>query len=167
MNRFGPTCHLSYDQCYSQPCLNNGTCLNRYDRTNIKSYECQCTDAFYGGQCQNHKRLMEIHLLNSSYSPLKYIIQYYDLYVPTITLTRRFQQVYSSTPILFRFYSEKVNQLSLALLKIYENHDSEPLYFLLSVQQNTTSTNKTSTLENYCPPAKSFTMIQNSKHRQF
>jgi hypothetical protein len=77
---------------------------------------------------------MEIALLNSTYSPLKYIVQYYDINWPTYTLIRRIQQVYSSTPISFRFYNEEVNMLSVALLKIYKKHDREPLYFLLSVQ---------------------------------
>jgi hypothetical protein len=163
---FGPTCHLNYDQCSPQPCANNGTCFDRQDRIGQNSYECQCTEAFYGDHCQNEKRLMEIALLNSTYSPLKHIVQYYDINWPTYTLIRRIQQVYSSTPISFRFYNEKVNILSVALLKICEKHDREPLYFLLSVQQNTTSTNKTSSLENHCPLTKSFPMIKDGKHRQ-
>jgi hypothetical protein len=166
INRFGPTCYLNYDQCSPQPCANNGTCFDRQNHTGRKSYECQCTEAFYGDHCQNQKQLMEITILNSTYSPLKYILQYYDIYWITYTLARRIQQVYSSTPISFRFYNEKVNILSVALLKIYEKHDREPLYFLLSVQQNTTSTNKTSSLENHCPLTKSFPMIKDGKHRQ-
>jgi hypothetical protein len=61
---------------------------------------------------------MEITILNSTYSPLKYIVQYYDIYWPTYTLIRRIQQVYSSTPISFRFYNEQVTLVALTRLTL-------------------------------------------------
>jgi hypothetical protein len=164
INRFGPTCHLKAEYCQLQPCRNNGTCLNRYDRIGIKSYECQCINSFYGDHCQYEKRLTEIHLFNVTYKPMKYIIQYYDLYSPTYRLDARFQQVYSSLPISFQFYNEKVQQLSLVLLKMYETYDGEPLYFILSIQRNVTSIDKTSSLENHCPNANKFTLINFGKN---
>jgi hypothetical protein len=163
INRFGPTCHIDYNACHSQPCANNGSCLSRYERSGIQSYQCQCEDYFYGDECQHKKRLMEIRLFNLTYLPLKLIIRYYDLYTPTYRLAPRIQHVYSSLPITFRFYNEKVEAVSLALLKIYEKYDSEPLYFLLGVQQNSISLNKTSSLEYPCPMANTLQIITDSR----
>jgi mevalonate kinase len=107
---------------------------------------------------------MEIHLLNLTSSPLKLIIRYYDVSTSTYKLIPRIQQVYSSIPILFRFYNEQIDELSIALLKIYEKYDSEPLYYLLGVQQNSTSLNTTSSLENPCPISNTFSIIKDSKN---
>ncbi|CAF1380624.1 unnamed protein product [Rotaria sordida] len=167
INRFGPTCHIDYNECHSQPCANNGACLSRYNPIGIHAYECQCTDYFYGDHCEYKKKLMEIHLLNITYHPLKLIIRYYDSYGPTYTFRPRIQQIYSSLPISFQYYNENVDKLSIVLLTIYEKYDNEPLYFLLAIQQNTTFINKTSSLENPCPAANSFRTIKNGKNKQF
>ncbi|CAF4076366.1 unnamed protein product [Rotaria sordida] len=164
INRFGPTCHIDYNECHSQPCANNGACLSRYNPIGIHAYECQCTDYFYGDHCEYKKKLMEIHLLNITYHPLKLIIRYYDSYGPTYTFRPRIQQIYSSLPISFQYYNENVDKLSIVLLTIYEKYDNEPLYFLLAIQQNTTFINKTSSLENPCPAANSFRTIKNDPH---
>jgi len=103
--------------------------------------------------------------LNIEYHPLKLIIRYYDVYTPTYALISRIQHVYSSTPIAFRFYNEKIDIVSFVLLHIYEKYDSEPLYFLLSVQQTTTFINKTSLLENPCPIVNIFPIIKDSKNK--
>jgi hypothetical protein len=39
---------LEYDDCYSQPCLNGASCVD-----GIATYTCQCTDDFYGANCQH------------------------------------------------------------------------------------------------------------------
>ena len=36
------------DECASNPCLNDGTCVDRLD-----GFTCQCTDGFTGTLCNN------------------------------------------------------------------------------------------------------------------
>lgn len=48
------------DECESQPCLNNGTCIDL-----INDYQCNCTDGFNGTNC--------------AVGELKYFISYFLL----------------------------------------------------------------------------------------
>ena len=38
------------DECSSQPCQNNGTCINEINR-----YKCNCPNGFTGTQCKQGK----------------------------------------------------------------------------------------------------------------
>ena len=40
------------DNCYPNPCLNNGTCIDRVD-----DYKCSCVPGFVGKNCSNSKAL--------------------------------------------------------------------------------------------------------------
>lgn len=42
-DRFGSRCHLRYDHCQSNPCLNDGICSVSYDRSGERPYMCDCT----------------------------------------------------------------------------------------------------------------------------
>ncbi|CAF1508343.1 unnamed protein product, partial [Didymodactylos carnosus] len=55
LDHFGPRCHLKYDDCKSDPCLNNGTCLLTHDRSGETSYICTCSERFYGERCDIEK----------------------------------------------------------------------------------------------------------------
>ena len=52
----GYDCEQSSDECLSNPCLNNGTCLDE-----IWNYTCQCPPGFTGSNCQ-----IEINFCQSS-----------------------------------------------------------------------------------------------------
>ena len=39
---------LDIDECYPNPCLNNGTCID-----GIADYTCNCTTGFGGANCEN------------------------------------------------------------------------------------------------------------------
>ena len=44
------TISVDIDDCASEPCLHNGTCIDGID-----SYQCQCEAGFNGNICQNSK----------------------------------------------------------------------------------------------------------------
>ncbi|UJR19711.1 hypothetical protein I4U23_022845 [Adineta vaga] len=160
-NHFGPTCHIHYNVCQSQPCENHGICYQKYNPAGIDMYACQCTDRFYGKHCQYSKPTIEIHLLNISYSPLKMIVRYYQIYSSTYRLRPQFQQIYSSIPIQFQYYHEYLQGPTLTLLILYEKYDHEPLYFILSFQHNSISINKTSSLEYHCSDVNDLSILAN------
>ena len=43
---------LDIDDCYPNPCLNNGTCTD-----GVKDYNCTCVPGFVGKNCSNSKSL--------------------------------------------------------------------------------------------------------------
>ncbi|CAF1017436.1 unnamed protein product [Brachionus calyciflorus] len=61
-NYAGTSCQLNTQPCASNPCLNNGTCIN--DLIN-KNFSCEClknenqTSLFYGSFCQNKVNICE------------------------------------------------------------------------------------------------------------
>ena len=38
---------VDIDECASDPCMNDGTCLDQ-----VNMFECQCADAYYGDSCE-------------------------------------------------------------------------------------------------------------------
>ncbi len=48
----GSSCQYDTRPCASNPCLNNGTCINVVNGT-ASSFECQCKNTFYGLSCEN------------------------------------------------------------------------------------------------------------------
>lgn len=44
---FGKNCEIDIDECLSQPCLNNGTCVE----TSINAFTCICAQNYLGVNC--------------------------------------------------------------------------------------------------------------------
>lgn len=44
----GKNCDLNVNECLSNPCLNNGTCVE----TSINSYMCNCPPKYLGLNCE-------------------------------------------------------------------------------------------------------------------
>ena len=44
----GPLCELDVDECWSNPCMNGGTCIT----PRVAMYECVCSPGWRGEQCQ-------------------------------------------------------------------------------------------------------------------
>jgi hypothetical protein len=71
LNHVGPHCNLKHNDCYSNPCLNNGTCSPVDDRSGEAAFMCLYSKRFYGNQCQYdmasvHVNLNMTHTLPSS-----------------------------------------------------------------------------------------------------
>ena len=47
----GKRCELEYNECLSNPCANQGTCIDRVDK-----FECRCTIGYKGKTCQEKVR---------------------------------------------------------------------------------------------------------------
>ena len=83
LGHFGPRCNLKYDECNSNPCLNNGTCFSNYDPSGENPYMCICSERFYGNQCQNEKASVHIDLnMTKTLSARATVVQLYDYYTP-------------------------------------------------------------------------------------
>ena len=52
VNPFHVLLSLDTDDCYPNPCLNNGTCIDEVD-----DYKCFCVPGFVGKNCSNSKPL--------------------------------------------------------------------------------------------------------------
>ena len=52
VNPFHVLLSLDSDNCYPNPCLNNGTCIDEVD-----DYKCFCVPGFVGKNCSNSKPL--------------------------------------------------------------------------------------------------------------
>ena len=44
-----PSCETDWDECWNEPCLNGGTCLD-----GIAHYNCSCPAGFAGSRCQTN-----------------------------------------------------------------------------------------------------------------
>ena len=54
----GSSCQIDTRPCSSQPCMNNGTCVNEQNGTN--EFECQCREGFFNGKyCETPVNLCE------------------------------------------------------------------------------------------------------------
>ena len=43
------SCVAEFDDCFSNPCLNGGTCTD-----GVNNYTCSCPSPFFGKQCQGN-----------------------------------------------------------------------------------------------------------------
>ena len=52
VNRYHVSFSSDTDDCYPNPCLNNGTCTD-----GVNDYNCTCVPGFVGKNCSNSKSL--------------------------------------------------------------------------------------------------------------
>jgi hypothetical protein len=153
LGHFGPRCNLKYDDCSSNSCFNNGTCLPNYDRSGEKPYKCNCSQRFYGNRCQNEKTSVLVALnMTKALSARATVMQLYNYLIFGLALTIQHQKVYYGLPSTIRYYSPSLNAPTFGVLKIYEGL-SHPQYFIMYVL-NRTVINITSSPQ-YCPHASS------------
>ena len=152
---FGPRCYLKFEQCYSNPCLNNGTCVYTYELYVNEPFYCNCSKFFSGNRCQHAKIVIQIQLNTGTISqtPRGSTIQFYDVNLKTLELIIRHQQSTQGLPSLIYYAHDDIIAPTLSILKThYESIQSN--YFLVYLQSNTTSTNISSS-PTHCPLASS------------
>ncbi|CAF3598312.1 unnamed protein product [Rotaria sp. Silwood1] len=152
LNHVGPHCNLKHNDCYSNPCLNKGTCFPTDDWSGEKAFMCVCSKRFYGNRCQYVMGSVHVNLnMTRTLSVHATVVQLYDLEIPSFQLFIRHQQVYSGMPSDITHYHSGVYAPLLGLLKIYENSTS-PKYFLVYILAQVSIINITS-FPQYCPHA--------------
>ena len=58
----GERCATEINECTSNPCRNNASCLNKIGR-----YVCVCPKNFFGFQCENKQKLLKSFVLSYHY----------------------------------------------------------------------------------------------------
>ncbi|CAM4834209.1 unnamed protein product [Rotaria magnacalcarata] len=131
LGHFGPHCNFKYDYCDSSPCLNNGTCLPNYDRSGEQAYMCNCSQQFYGNQCENEMAFVRVILnITRAVSARATVVQLYSADASDLPLSIQHQKVYYGLPSMINYYHSSVYAPELGFLKIYEDL-SDPQYFII------------------------------------
>ncbi|CAF0722474.1 unnamed protein product [Adineta steineri] len=149
LDHFGPRCYLKFDDCDSNPCLNNGTCSLTMDRSATASYMCACSQQFYGNRCEQEKPAVRVTLnMNNTSFVRGTVVQLYR--VERLTLVIQHAKVHHGLPSTV--YYEHSNRYApyIGVLKMYEDF-ANPKYLIMYVLHqrviNITSSPK------YCPQA--------------
>lgn len=153
LDYFGPRCHLKYDDCKSNSCLNNGTCLSNYDRSGEQPYMCHCSERFYGNQCQYDRANVLVTLnMTRAFSAHATVVQLYSFHTRS-ELVIQYQQAFHGVPSMITYYDPSTVAPPFGLLKIYEDL-SNPQYFIIYVFAPRPLINITSSPK-HCPHASS------------
>ncbi|CAF1627030.1 unnamed protein product [Adineta ricciae] len=154
LGHFGARCHLRYNDCYSNICLNNGTCITYYDPSGENLLQCKCSEGFFGRQCENVKPSVHVHLnMTQSMSTRAVVIQCYDYPFLSPVLETKDQQLYKTLPSSVRLYQSKQSISALGILKIYQDL-LQAQYFLIYCLTSQLTINITSSPQ-YCSHASS------------
>ncbi len=152
LNHFGPHCNLKPNDCYSNPCLNNGTCFPTDDRSGEAAFMCLCSKRSYGDRCQYEMASVHVNLNMTRTLPVRAtVVQFYDFETPSFQLLIQHQQVYHGIPSMINYYHSNIHAPLLGLLKIYEDL-IHPQYFIMYSLPQTSIINITSSPQ-YCPHA--------------
>ena len=151
-DRFGSRCHLKYDECHPNPCLNNGSCSVTYDRSGERPYICNCTERFYGSCCEHLKASVHVQLnTTNELSARATVVQLFDYTVP-FTLIIQYQKVYHQFPSEIYYEHSDIRPPIIGLLKIYDEHFHWK-YSLMYLQEQ--RTNKIISTPIECPHSSS------------
>ncbi|CAF3686684.1 unnamed protein product [Rotaria socialis] len=150
LDHFGLRCNLKYEDCTSNPCLNNGTCFSNYDRSGENPYLCRCSSKFDGYNCENEKVTAHIYLNMTTVLHIRaVVVQFYDYDHRNLMLHILDQQIYTELPSSIISYRFNVDAPSLGILKLYEDL-SHPQYFLIYFLDQQQKINITSSPQ-HCP----------------
>ncbi|CAF3596516.1 unnamed protein product [Rotaria sp. Silwood1] len=129
LDRFEPHCYLHHGECYSNSCLNNGTCHLIYDPNDQRLSICQGKKDFHGDKYQYEKESIRIHINRTDLS-LVSVVQFCDINITTFELLVQYQQVFHEFPQMIYYNHDLEETLRLAILKTY-NDVNDLNYFIL------------------------------------
>jgi hypothetical protein len=133
LGHFGRHCHLKYDQCHQNACLNNGTCYPSYDPSGEQPLICTCLERFYGNRCENEKSSVHVRFnMTSEFAPRATVFQLYDIIPVYLTLEIRHQKVYDGLPSIITSHQPDNEAPPIGLLKAYEDSQN-PYYYVVYV----------------------------------
>ena len=143
LHYYGPRCYLRYAVCESQPCLNNGSCIEVFDPAQLIRYACKCTVSFFGDQCEYegnsiHIQMKMLELPTSSATILASLVQYFDRESIRQDLRLRHQQLSSDLRLTWRYDHGQNTAPVFAVSKLYDSNYrlNGPSFYLLYIQQN-------------------------------
>jgi hypothetical protein len=131
---YGTRCRLTYDQCSSNPCKNNGTCYA--STSDITKVNCLCNQDYYGEFCQSGKETIEFTVNKSNVSGIS-VVQYFYIEWTTLDLTLAHQVGLEQPPDHLQYRYAKTFAPNIVLLKNYPSIDIKyPTIFLLLLSAN-------------------------------
>ncbi|CAF1113002.1 unnamed protein product [Adineta steineri] len=151
LGRFGPRCYLLHNKCLSNPCLNNGTCLDRFDYTDKRLFICLCSKKFEGDQCEKKKTSISFHIEGNLTNIRASVVQYYSYDEIQFNLILIEQHVYHSIISMSEFYFIGIIKPIIVLLVLFDK-DYHGHYHLLYFEKYVVTFNITSLLssDNQC-----------------
>ncbi|CAM4765064.1 unnamed protein product [Rotaria magnacalcarata] len=137
MDHFGPGCHLQYNDCKSNPCLNSGICFPTYSYSGEVSYVCVCSERFYGKRCELRKASVFLQLnMTTNLKILATSIQLYDVNPKTLDLIIRYQQVEHGMVSVVSYLHSDTYSPYIGLLKMYDL-DEQKYYVMYAMLEST------------------------------
>ncbi|CAF3252140.1 unnamed protein product [Rotaria socialis] len=153
LGHFGPRCFLTYDNCKTNPCLNNGTCFHTHDRSGEVPFICICSQRFYGDICEIEKAQVLINFTMTNTSSINVnVVQLYDVETSSLELHVRYQKAYQGMSSNFSYFHPDAYAPYLGVLKIYA--DGEKAQYLIMYASHQTAIKITS-LSKKCPHVSS------------
>ncbi|CAF3974828.1 unnamed protein product [Adineta steineri] len=151
LGRFGPRCCLLHNKCLSNPCLNNGTCLERFDYTKKRLFICLCSKKFEGDQCEKKNKSISFHIEGNLTNIRASVVQYYSYDEIQFNLILLEQHVYHSIISMSEFYFIGIIKPMIVLLVFFDK-DYHGHYHLLYFEKYVVTFNITSLLssDNQC-----------------
>jgi hypothetical protein len=128
LNEIGHQCGLIHDQCDSNPCQNNGTCLSTSE---VDQFMCLCDDFHYGDQCQLEKQGVRLQIKNSP-DHRAAVVQYFDINFFTLDLILVDQYIHDHLPDLLYYLHIGKTAPGIIVVKFYS--DTENDIYLISIQ---------------------------------
>ena len=147
---YGTRCGLTYDQCWSNPCKNNGSCYA--STSDMRKVNCICHEDYYGNLCQFETEKIDLAVRKNNVSGIS-VIQYFSIDFVTLDLTLVHQQVLEQTPDHLHYQYSTNYAPQIILLKNYQDMTTKyPSIFLLLLTMKEKNINSSTALteENVC-----------------
>ncbi|CAF1116967.1 unnamed protein product [Adineta steineri] len=158
LNMYGSRCGLVLDQCWNNPCKNNGTCYS--STSDLNKTKCACVERYYGDNCESKREDTEIQISPHNVSGI-FVIQYLDINFKTLDLILGHQVMVKQLFERLRYEYPGRWAPSIILVRSYSSGDKKyPKIFLLSLMIGKKFINSSASLEdtNTCLNIKDISM---------
>jgi hypothetical protein len=150
LNIYGTRCGLVYDNCWKNPCKNNGTCYPNTD--DVTKVDCVCNEDYNGLYCESPKEAVDLSIHANNVSGAA-VIQYFYIDYKTLDLILAHQDILKQLPDRDHYKYAKTFAPQIVLLKSFSVESTKyPKIFLLSltISENNINSSITLTDNNSC-----------------
>lgn len=134
-NYHGRRCHLWYDKCTTNSCLNGGSC---YPSSNLNQGVCLCTQQYRGARCELPRP--EIRLfINGSIGHVGAVVEYFQIDFLPLSMNLMHQNAYRTLPEYIEHRYDANIMPEVVLVKLYANENAEPNTYSISLHINVTT----------------------------